>query len=94
MDTQLTVSLKTQAEILFARFSGHPFLYHRHLTIQLDHLLIVTSDTRQPLIDPSVHVNPIFFFKVAPARDPQFPSHTGHISCSPPQTSTGGLAVS
>lgn len=62
MCTQLTVSLKTQAEIIFTRFSGCLFLYHVCLTIQLDHLLIVAIETRQPLMDPSVHVNPIFFF--------------------------------
>lgn len=60
--TQLTMSLKTQAEIIFVRFSGCPFSYHVCLTIQLDHLSIVTIETRQPLMDSSVHVHPIFLF--------------------------------
>lgn len=62
MYPQLTVSLKTQAEIIFfTRFSRCPFLYHVRLTIQLRYLLIITTKTRQPLMGPSGHViSPIF----------------------------------
>lgn len=62
MYPRLTVSLKTQAEIIFfTRFSRCLFLYHVRLTIQLCDLLIITTETSQTVMDPPVHGTPPIF---------------------------------